>query len=858
MLTWKDYVARGFETTFPLPPNAKFAPPREVTGNFVPPSAEAIEQLWNKAPSNANIGLRMPDGVIALDVDNSDTKHGASHLRQLEAQLGSLNLSGIPRSTKRGPNNPAGHYLFRVPKGKKWEGKACTNVEILQHTHRYSVTAPSVVDGQEYKWYIGTQEIAEPPHIKDLPELPQKWQNYLIKGSARYVKMDNKQPANEEGYRQAIIWLQQYFLEEYDHLTMSRELDLLTDPTEIAPALHESSHDTMTSLVYQVFQLGFEGHVGALTALQRVQAEFVAAATNPAKGDGQRTDAQAKAEFYRSVIDLIPKCQAEIDSGMLVPEYKISLESDGAMIILSKEERERAAQRERAKRLDEVDESDTGPQGVNLDRYSNDDDGHARMLADYWQKDLLVINGGKSETEFALWNKSTKRYELRNRARAAGRITKGITDRIDYEADQLEKRLAAMAEKVSDGQQLDPDDDPDELQGYINGLRQRASANRNVPQQRRIMEKLHSIVDNGYSFISAVLDDFDSKGNVIGLPHGHTLDLDSIESRESTREDMLTKETLAVYQKGITHPAWDRFLDTFVPDPEVREFTQRALGYCLHPENSAKKIFFLLGPSNTGKSVILEACIRALGTYGGAPNAKVIFGNTTAGPSPEIIEASKKRMVIFSELGDTIELNADSIKRMTGVDKMEARRLYSSSLERFTPTFKPYVSTNTAPRIPNADMATKQRIIVIPFEQSHPPLARLPFEQDVINNPEVWPAILSWLVDGYRRYRDLGLSRDTWPLIIRRRTDQMATEASEFSLWSSENLKRDPEGKAFVPYQVVREAWNRAKLESGEKLDTATMLTQNLKREGYKVAQKMVDGHRFKAVIGCTYDPEQE
>ena len=43
------------------------------------------------------------------------------------------------------------------------------------------------------------------------------------------------------------------------------------------------------------------------------------------------------------------------------------------------------------------------------------------------------------------------------------------------------------------------------------------------------------------------------------------------------------------------------------PDPEIRSFLQRATGYSLTGETTEEKLFFLHGPTATGKSTILEA-----------------------------------------------------------------------------------------------------------------------------------------------------------------------------------------------------------------------------------------------------------
>src|SRR5690606_37060280 len=127
----------------------------------------------------ANIGVRLPDGVLGIDADLYDGKHGARTLAEAEAQCGPLPDS--PRLTAR--TDGSGIRFYRVPTGLGWRGVVPGgDVEVIQRGHRYAVAYPSIhpKTGTPYGW-VGVNGI---PRVADLPELPSKWVGFLSTGEA--------------------------------------------------------------------------------------------------------------------------------------------------------------------------------------------------------------------------------------------------------------------------------------------------------------------------------------------------------------------------------------------------------------------------------------------------------------------------------------------------------------------------------------------------------------------------------------------------------------------------------------------------------------------------------------------------
>jgi hypothetical protein len=116
--------------------------------------------------------------------------------------------------------------------------------------------------------------------------------------------------------------------------------------------------------------------------------------------------------------------------------------------------------------------------------------------------------------------------------------------------------------------------------------------------------------DQDGMFVAA--DDLDSDPLMLNTPSG-TVDLRTGELHQANRSDLITKMTAVGFRRGAAATKWERFLRTVVPDEEVRDFLQRAVGYSLTGETGEHVAFLLYGAGANGKSTFLETMRRILG-----------------------------------------------------------------------------------------------------------------------------------------------------------------------------------------------------------------------------------------------------
>jgi AAA domain/Bifunctional DNA primase/polymerase, N-terminal len=161
--------------------------PAGFTGRGGADPSGADMHAWAEAEPDGNLAIRLPDGIIGIDVDNYDGKRGGETIAEAEKCWGRRPYS--PRSSSRDDDAISGIRLYRVPPGTELETiisfpeLGLGGIEIIQRHHRFVVCWPSIhPEGRLYRWHgIDEQPIGEPPHPDDIPELPAGWLEALRK-----------------------------------------------------------------------------------------------------------------------------------------------------------------------------------------------------------------------------------------------------------------------------------------------------------------------------------------------------------------------------------------------------------------------------------------------------------------------------------------------------------------------------------------------------------------------------------------------------------------------------------------------------------------------------------------------------
>ncbi len=302
------YWEAGWAGVLPLPVGEKSPPPRGYTGfTGRDPSQEQVDE-WVRDRPASNIALRLPSGVVGIDVDDGYEKTfealdedgvpeertrlaaGARTLRELEQQYGAL--PGTVRSSARWEQpgcEQSGIRLFRAPRLELNRLRTgFEDIELVHAGQRYVVSWPSVHPNGEVYRYLDERTgefLDRPPRPEELAELPASW----------YGALTNEGRSSE---RRAVdgSFTGEALPQEADEPCpgMQQLLDrwrtkLLTTPG--------SRHDTTTRGVMALVAASYQAHHGLTAALAQLFVAFRVVAGADRQAAGQ----DITAEFQRMV-----------------------------------------------------------------------------------------------------------------------------------------------------------------------------------------------------------------------------------------------------------------------------------------------------------------------------------------------------------------------------------------------------------------------------------------------------------------------------------------------------------------------------------------------------------------------------
>ena len=278
--------------------------------------------------------------------------------------------------------------------------------------------------------------------------------------------------------------------------------------------------------------------------------------------------------------------------------------------------------------------------------------------------------------------------------------------------------------------------------------------------------------------------DFDSQPYILNCTNG-SLDLRSGKLYPHRRSDRLMKLSPHAYDPNAQCPEFLRFLYRSMGDREgasaaqveaahIRlEFVQKAVGMSLTADVSAKCVFCLFGPTDSGKTTFLNTIRYAVGDdYAGQvlidslmANARQSSNNSQA----DLVDLLGKRFITTSEAESSQRLAEGRLKYLTqgAYSRVKAARKYENPIE-FSATHKLWLDANERPQVWSTDDAVWERLKPVPFDY-RVPVGELDRGLPRRLQAEA-PGILAWAVKGCARWlnedlgeiTDVSEARDAW------------------------------------------------------------------------------------------------
>jgi putative DNA primase/helicase len=208
-----------------------------------------------------------------------------------------------------------------------------------------------------------------------------------------------------------------------------------------------------------------------------------------------------------------------------------------------------------------------------------------------------------------------------------------------------------------------------------------------------------------------------------------------------------------IYDPEADAPLWEKCLNRWQPDPEVREYLQREAGAgACGRQTETLSIHHGLGAN--GKSKYWQAVEHTLGNYAVVPHKSLIVASRHQQHATVIASLFRARLAVASETSESARIDEEQVKNLTGNDRLAARRMREDEWS-FDPSHTLVMFSNSLPTIRGTDNGIWRRVRMIPWTVTIPEI-----EQDESLGEKLAaeaPGILRWIVAGCVRYLDVGI-----------------------------------------------------------------------------------------------------
>lgn len=668
-----DYFRAGWPCVIPVPPEAKFPPPSGFTGAGGKDTAPEDIAEWAERLPGYSIALRMPDGVIGLDVDEyvkgGQAKHGAATLAAREEQWGPL--PPTPSSTARGQGQPSRILFFRAP-AQRYASVLGPDVEVIQRHHRYAVVAPSphYSIGSLYQWYApdGSPMNGKLPRPEDLAELPAAWVAGLAEGAAAAGPA-----AASRGDSAGLL---AYLQGEQGQVCTDMVHAAAAIQDEIRAAAPGSRHDLMTKAVYELVQLAAEGHTGyglVTGTLRDLWSDLTAGEDRDAEFADMITTAARKAVTAHG---MTPSGADPCGVGVGVPRFEAPRPAGAA----GDDELPPPVEPPRfwslfniigiepftpAGGLDAILARDVLARVHPVLRYAPDAGAWLVRGPDRW----AVLKG-----DLAKWGIDTVSWLMPDGDSEA-------------EAGSPEKLLAEKRKRFT-------------MNSSANG----------------IAGKMHAQVMAGHHPSTVNLASLDGEREILwagGMPYDLRDSADGPAVAQWTDPGTPHLHSAGVVPELRPTPLWDAFLETVWPDPDLRDWAVRVLSVSF-TGYADKALPILLGDTDRGKTQVIVLLMSVLGDYAHVADARLLAPADRSHASI-VYALFGRRMSFIDEAPRTGQQATERLKQISGGADLTGNRMGENPVT-FSPTHTLILTANPEHEPVLTDAAIRRRVRLIPCD----------------------------------------------------------------------------------------------------------------------------------------------
>jgi putative DNA primase/helicase len=361
--------------------------------------------------------------------------------------------------------------------------------------------------------------------------------------------------------------------------------------------------------------------------------------------------------------------------------------------------------------------------------------------------------------------------------------------------------------------------------------------------------RVNGCVSRLTTLVEVKIDAFDSDPDQVNCLNG-VVDLRTGRLAPHSREQRFTYCLPVAYERADMSE-WVDYLNGVVGGgQEVIDYLQMALGYSLTGHTREEILFYLYGPTRSGKGTFSETITSLLPR---PLSAMVDFNSFTAKREGDVSNfdlapLKPARLIFASESNRSQSLNPSKIKQLTGGDHIMCCFKHRDHFT-YRPQFKIWMMSNWPVNGDPEDDALWGRVRVIEFPNSFLGIEDKG-KKARLKEPDVLKGVLYWLVQGAMKWYALGAAGLSIPASIAATTKGHRAELDYVQQWLDECCDDDEEG--WVSNKEVMKSYttwceeNNVQHTKGPK-----GLAQSLKLKGFEVGkQKFIEGENRRGVAG--------
>lgn len=354
------------------------------------------------------------------------------------------------------------------------------------------------------------------------------------------------------------------------------------------------------------------------------------------------------------------------------------------------------------------------------------------------------------------------------------------------------------------------------------------------------------------SLVTIRVSEFDSSPDLLNCQNG-VLDLRTGKLEPHEPAQRFTYCIPVEYDPKADWSEWERFLLQVTDhSTDVVEWMQQAVGYSLTGHTREEILFYIHGPTRSGKGTFTETILALLGR---PLSAEADFNTFTArrdsdSQNFDLAPLKPARFITASESNKYQSLNAGKVKLLTGGNEIRCAFKHKDHFQ-YRPQYKIWLTSNFPVNADVDDDAVWIRLRVIEFPNSWAGREDKTLKQRMKSKRNL-RGVLAWAVEGARKWYASEHGLET-PEDVTLSTQRTRDELDYVKMFIDECCESDPGNmELFVSNSSLYAAYEQWCDENGITPKKKRSLTMSLKKRGFENGREYVDGAQKRGVYGLS------